>query len=91
MVKVAMMFDSCFWPDEEFIVTATRNPTGFPISFVNLHKIHGVPGLLAMLSGAGAEKADAMTEEELVPQSKKDFEYARNGVSLEIACSLHFT
>lgn len=71
MVKVLLVYDKPFWSDVKFFGVESLNPTGLPLFFVNLHKVHKMPALLASISSQGAVEADKMSENELIKRGIK--------------------
>jgi len=63
--KIALHFDSVFWPDVEFlgIVAETSDSCGY---FLNLHKATGNPVLIFMASGSFAWDLEKLSNVEVV-------------------------
>lgn len=73
MVKVLLVYDGDpFWPDGDVLFTESRRTRGWPLMFVNMHRINGLNGVVAMLASYAANLADSMTDEAIVERGKPD-------------------
>lgn len=72
-IKVLLVFERTFWPNIEVLGTEEENPPGYPLFFINLHKIHGLPALLGTVGAGAVSVADADNEKEILDRSKPFF------------------
>jgi len=66
MVKVLLVYDEPFWPNGDVLFTEAKRTVGWPLMFVNMRRVNGLNGLVAMLASYAANLADSMTDKVII-------------------------
>lgn len=68
-IKILLVFDKVFWPNIEVFGTEVELH-GYPLFFINLHKIHGLKALLGTIGGSIVYEAEKENDDDIVTKSK---------------------